>query len=37
MSCPEAKNKSLSYICIEKGVKQYPNMRGYLYLNNEIF
>ena len=36
MSCPEAKNKSLSYICIEKAVKQYPNMRGYLYLNNEI-
>jgi len=36
MSCPEAKNKSLSYICIEKDVKQYPNMRGYLYLNNEI-
>ena len=36
MSCPEAKDRSLSYICIEKAIKQYPNMKGYLYLNNEI-
>ena len=36
LSCPEASDKSLSYICIEKVYKNYPNMKGYLYLNNEI-
>ena len=36
ISCPESLDSSLSYICIEKAYKIYPNMKGYLYLNNEI-
>ena len=34
--CPEANDTSLSYICIRKVYEQYLNMKGYLYLNNEI-
>ena len=34
--CPEAKEKELSYICINKIYKQYQNMKGYLYLTNKI-
>ena len=34
--CPEAKEPELSYICINKIYKQYPNMKGYLYLTNKI-
>ena len=36
ISCPESKDKSLSYVCIQKAYQQYPKMKGYLYLNNEI-
>jgi hypothetical protein len=36
LSCPESSDTSLSYICIQKVYEQYPNMEGYLYLNNEI-
>ena len=36
LSCPEAIDESLSYICIEKVYRNYPKMKGYLYLNNEI-
>ena len=36
LSCPESNDTSLSYICIQKVYEKYPNMRGYLYLNNEI-
>ena len=34
--CPEAKNPSLSYICIQKIYQQFPKKKGYLYLTNEI-
>ena len=34
--CPEAKDSSLSYICIKKINEKFPNMKGYLYLTNEI-
>ena len=34
--CPEAKDAELSYICINKIYKQYPQMKGYLYLTNKI-
>ena len=36
ISCPESNDKSLSYVCIQKVYNDYPNMKGYLYLNNEI-
>ena len=34
--CPEAKDASLSYICINKIFNKYPQMNGYLYLNFEV-
>ena len=34
--CPEVKDSSLSYICIKKIQEKFPNMKGYLYLTNEI-
>ena len=36
LNCPEAKDPSLSYICLHKVFKAYKHMKGYLYLNNEI-
>ena len=36
LSCPEGIDPSLSYICMGKVYKNYPDMKGYLYLNNEI-
>ena len=34
--CQEAKDPSLSYKCLKKIYQQFPNMKGYLYLTNEI-
>ena len=34
--CPEAKEPSLSYICLKDIYKKFPEMKGYLYLTNEI-
>ena len=34
--CEEAKEPSLSYMCIKKVFELFPNMKGYLYLTNEV-
>ena len=34
--CSEAKEPSLSYICLKDIYKKFPDMKGYLYLTNEI-
>ena len=34
--CPEAKEPSLSYICLKNIYEKFSEMKGYLYLTNEI-
>jgi len=37
ISCKESYNGSYSYICFKKIYNKYPNYKGYLYINDDLF